>query len=70
MLTANEEGLFETVAVTVTSDDNDSQASASASGDSTFVSSSAGDNTATVFGPLSLPDAIIEGVLTIVEADS
>lgn len=66
----NDDGLFETVAVTVTSDDSSSQASASATGDVTFVSTSAGGNTATVAGPLILPDAIIEGVLTIVEAES
>jgi len=67
---ANDEGLFETVAVTVTSDDGSSEASSSASGDVTFVSSSAGSNTATVIGSLGLPDAILEGVLTIVEAEA
>jgi len=70
LLKANEDGLFETVALTVSSDDSSSQASSFASGDFTYVSSSAGGNTATVIGPLSLPDAIVEGVLTIVEAES
>lgn len=70
VLAVDEDGLFNTVAVTVTSDDNTSQASASASGDFTAVSSTAGGNTATVFGPLSLPEAIVEGVFTIVFADS